>query len=358
MRGLYVHIPFCKSKCPYCHFYSSTNGLDSAEACFKGCLQDIRAIKDKSFDTLYFGGGTPSAIPPMLLEKFIKEILSLVCFSGREFTIEANPESVDDEFIAFLKNSPITRVSLGVQSFDDTVLALLGRIHSGERAEKASVAIKKVGVDLNMDMIFDIPGVSHETIKSTAKKFLSINPDHISAYSYSSQDRDYLTGFDTDQTMFFEIEKLFTDNGFEKYETSNFSKKGSESLHNKIYWNGGEYLGVGPSAHSMIYDAFGCRIRYSRPASIDEYTKNPLDYDIYEKLDKQTAAKETIITALRTSFGADLEKIEKMFGKIDKNLINNIDRFVNLEMLKWEGKCLKTTSQGAAVLDSLSASLW
>lgn len=359
MRGLYVHIPFCKSKCPYCHFYSETSFLphDIGEY-FKACLKDAEHITNKSFDTLYLGGGTPSAIPAQMLAKFIEDLLHTIRFSGAEFTVEANPESVTEDFLSFIKDSPVTRVSLGVQSFDDAALRLLGRIHKASHAEKACINIKKTGVDLNTDMIFDIPSVNPEIIINTAQTIVNIDPSHVSAYSYSAEDRNYLSGFDTDKTLFFEIENFFKKNGYSKYETSNFSQKGKESLHNKIYWNGGEYIGVGASAHSMIYNEAGCRIRYSRSADIKMYIKNPQSYDIYEKLPMNEAAKETILTALRTADGADFDNIEKMFGKIDKNLVNNIDRFVKLGMLQWEGKCLKTTSKGAAVLDSLSASLW
>lgn len=359
MRGLYVHIPFCKSKCPYCHFYSETsfNTQDIAEY-FDSCLKDAANIENKSFDTIYLGGGTPSVIPARLLSKFIEDLLYTVRFGGAEFSVEANPESVTEDFLSFIKDSPVTRVSLGVQSFDDGALSLLGRIHKARDAEKACVNIKKTGADLNTDMIFDIPSVSPEIIINTAQTIISLDPSHVSAYSYSPEDRNYLNGFDSDKTMFFEIENFFQKNGFYKYETSNFSKKGKESLHNKIYWNGGEYIGIGASAHSMIYNDDGVRNRYSRPSDIKKYIENPQSYDIYEILSMNDAAKETVLTALRTSDGADFENIEKMFGKIDKNLVNNIDRFVKLGMLEWEGKCLKTTSKGAAVLDSLSASLW
>lgn len=359
MRGLYVHLPFCNNKCPYCHFYSETAFDESViKNYFEACLKELDSVAVKSFDTIYFGGGTPSVVHPALLADFIDRILKKIIFSNKEFTMEANPESVSDDFIKFVNSSPVTRISLGVQSFDDGVLNLLGRIHSAKKGRDAVEKIKKTKADLNLDMIFDIPGVRNETILKTAEAIAGFEPQHVSAYSYSADDRNYLTGFDTDNTLFFDIENFFNSKNILKYETSNFASPGKQSEHNKIYWAGDEYIGIGASAHSMIYSENFERIRYSRKNNIYEYISNPESYDIYEKLDLETTIKESVIIGLRMTDGINLDKIEKSFGKINKNLINIINSFIDRGMLQCNGKNLQTTSRGASVLDALSLSLW
>lgn len=359
MRGLYIHLPFCNSKCPYCHFYSETDFDEHViKKYFEACLIDLDSVVIKSFDTIYFGGGTPSAVPASLLQNFIEQILKKIQFSNKEFTIEANPESVSDDFITFINNSPITRVSLGVQSFDNNVLKLLGRIHSAKNGQDAAKKLKKTKASLNLDMIFDIPSIKKETIMETAEIIAGFEPDHVSAYSYSAEDRNYLAGFNMDDTLFFDIENFFNSKNILKYETSNFARTGKQSEHNKIYWTGDEYIGVGTSAHSMIYSENFERIRYSRKTDINEYITNPESFDIYEKLDAQTSIKESVTIGLRMTDGINLDKIEKNFGKINKNLINMINSFIDKGMLQCNGKNLQTTARGASVLDALSLSLW
>lgn len=359
MRGLYIHVPFCKSKCPYCHFYSETFfNVETVKKYFNACIEDIRGAADKFFDTVYIGGGTPSVIPAKALNGFVASLLKEISFGGREFTVEANPDSISEDFISFLKDSAVNRVSLGVQSFDDKTLKLLGRIHSAEDAYNAALKLKKTGKILNMDMIYDIPGIKAERFKETAATIADLFPEHVSAYSYSPEDRNYLEGFDEDETLFFYMENFFEKAGLMKYETSNFARAGKKSLHNSIYWAGEEYIGIGCASHSMLYAENGERIRYSRPADIKQYIENPASFDILERLDKATAAKETLITGLRTAEGVNIDLLEKRFGKLCKNLIDCINLLVENGMLKWKVKNILTSKKGASLLESLSSRLW
>ncbi len=357
MRGLYVHLPFCRSKCPYCGFYSETEAEDLMEPYLEACLESARALENKTFDTLYIGGGTPSSIPGVTLERFTERLLSAMDFRGTEFSVEANPESVTEDFAAFVKNCPVTRVSLGVQSLDDKTLKKLGRIHDGAEALKAAVRLLETGVSLNADIIFDIPGVSRKTVFDTAERLSALGPDHISAYSYSPEDTGYLPGFDTDESQYDDMEAFLSGKGYEKYEISNFARPGKECMHNMVYWTGGEYAGIGAGAHSMLYSG-GCRVRYSYPPDIERYIKEPLAAFQAEKLDAETAFKETVVFGLRMKKGVLMDEAEKRFGKIPSNLLNNINKYTEQGLLEWHSGYLRTTKRGASVLDYLSSCLW
>lgn len=358
MRGLYVHLPFCRSKCPYCGFYSETAASDLIGAYLEASIKSASALKNKKFDTVYMGGGTPSSIPSKMLHKFTEKLFSVIDFNGTEFSIEANPESVTEDFISFIKNSSVTRVSLGVQSLNNETLKKLGRIHSADKAREAASMLLKTGVSLNTDMIYDIPDISRKIIIETAQELSSLGCDHISAYSYSSDDTGYLAGFNTDYSMYEDIEAFFNEKGYEKYEISNFAKTGKECLHNILYWTGEEYSGIGAGAHSMLYTEDNCRMRYSYPPDIREYIKDPLKTLGEEKLNAETSLKETIIFGLRMKKGVHVKEAEKRFGKMPLNLLKNIDRYIKLGLLEWHSEYLRTTKRGASVLDYLSSCLW
>lgn len=359
MRGLYVHIPFCRSKCPYCGFYSEISSSDTLiKAHFDACLKSISSVDNNNFDTIYFGGGTPSSVPIKELESFTKKLLDNIIFNGLEFTIEANPESVSEDFVSFVKNHPITRVSLGVQSLNNDVLKKLGRIHDSKKALEACNALLKCDISLNTDIIFDIPGVDKDIIFQTLDALSSFDHDHISAYSYSSEDTGYLSGFDTDFSIYEDVEAYLESKNFRKYEISNFAKKGKESQHNIIYWTGDEYMGIGAGAHSMLYSNKGLRQRSAFTDNIYNYINAPFSPCFFEELDNETAFKETVIFGLRMKKGIIIRDIEKRFGKISSNLLNNIQKYTNQGLLQWDSEFLRTTKKGALVLDSLSQHLW
>ncbi len=359
MVGLYIHIPFCNKKCPYCNFYSTTSfDKNLITAYFNACLQSLYHQNKKKFDTIYIGGGTPSSIPVNILSEFIDKILKYIDFSGYEFSIEANPESVTDDFISLSKNYNISRISLGVQSLNDEVLKLLGRIHTSRKALDVAEKILKSDINLNTDMIFDIPMVNKSVIFDTAKKLCSLNHSHISAYSYTPDDRDFLHGFDNDETQYEEIEEILLNYNFKKYEISNFAKDNKQSIHNIIYWDSDEYIGIGASAHSMIYSDTGLRLRYSFINDIHKYINNPYKYDFFEELDNEVSFKESVIIGLRMINGINILKLQKMFGKMPINLLNNINNYVSKGLLEWDTDYLRTTKKGQLLLESLSSALW
>lgn len=359
MRGLYIHIPFCAGLCPYCNFYSEKNNdISVQEKYIDALLLEISAINNKVFDTVYIGGGTPSFLPFNLLDKLLNKTLSLIDYKGVEWTVEANPESVEDDFLSVIKSYPVSRLSLGVQSFDDEILKLLGRIHSSKRAETAAEKILSTGRQLNMDMIYDIPYTDNKKSIETLKKIISINPHHISAYSYDSSDTGYLKeGVDEDNTLFEEVEKICAEYGYLKYETSNFAKEGFHSRHNCLYWQGEEYTGIGAAAHSMVLLEENKRKRYNHKENIKEYIENPYFIDNIEIISAEDALMEDIIFGLRMKKGINLETLQKKFGKFNKSLLNKINSNIANGLLEKDGIWLKATIKGSLMLESLSCSL-
>lgn len=358
MRGLYIHIPFCNNKCPYCSFYSETSfSSDVMEKYKDSLLKEAAVLQNKEFDTIYIGGGTPSVMPAFMLDDLISRLLKMIDYRGREFTIEANPESVNGNFLSLIKDSAVSRVSLGVQSTDDNVLKQLGRIHNSSRALKSAESIKNTGVDLNVDMIYDIPGVSDEQIMDTLRTLTGLEPSHISAYSYDSSDTGYLEGFNIDNTMYETVEYELEKRGYIKYEVSNFSKAGKESIHNSIYWQGYEYIGLGSSSHSMRYLDNGIRERSNHSSNFYDYISNPLNKENIEYLSAEESIFEDIMTGLRMVNGVNIPEVEKRFGKIEKNLIKNINKNIEAGLLEWKEEYLKTTKRGMLGLEYLSCSL-
>lgn len=359
MRGLYIHIPFCNGLCPYCSFYSEKSADESIKEKYVDALiTEISTLDNKQFDTIYIGGGTPSSLHYRILGKLVDNIIKLIDYQGAEWTIEANPESTDNNFLSLIKSSPISRVSLGVQSFDNDVLKLLGRLHNAEKAEQAAENILAAGKQLNMDMIYDIPYTDNKKSISTLNKIISIHPHHISAYSYDCADTGYLKeGVQEDETLFEEVESICFENGYYKYETSNFSLPDMHSRHNCLYWQGEEYTGIGAAAHSMVLLEENKRKRYNHGASIEEYIKNPYNTCNQEIISASDALLEDIIFGLRMKKGINLYNLEKKFGKINKSLLNRIEINIKNGLLEKDGIWLKTTQKGSLVLESLSCSL-
>lgn len=358
MRGLYIHIPFCKSLCPYCHFYSiASSSQEMQERYINAVINEMQSIENNEFDTIYIGGGTPSSLNSKVLAKLLNGIDKHISYKEKEFSIEANPESVTDDFISVISNSKISRVSLGVQSFFDDVLKILGRIHSGADAENAAYKILNINKDLNMDIIYDIPYTDNLKSIKSLEKVMDINPCHISAYSYDAEDTGYLKGFDSDNTLFLEVENICEKNGYYKYETSNFSKTGKESIHNSLYWQGAEYIGLGVSAFSMVYIDKNKRKRYNHGNNIESYIKNPKNIENIEIISSDDALLEDIIFGLRMKKGINLADLEKKFGKIDKNLLNKIDENIKNGLLIRDGEWVKTTERGCLGLEWLSCSI-
>ena len=265
MHHLYVHIPFCHRICPYCSFHKHTPGGTDMVAFVDAVLKEAekQTLKPK---TIFFGGGTPTMLSDVHLERLLRGLRERVDMSEVvEYTMEANPRTVTTSKAALMRELGVTRVSLGIQAWDDATLKTLGRDHAPAEAEETWQALKAANFpSLNLDLMFSIPGQSLETWRATLEHSLSLQPDHISAYNLNyEEDTDFFRRLKTGEFRedegrdadFFNLGiDLLEAGGFEHYEISNYAKPGHRSAHNEAYWLGEDYLGIGPGAFSTVGD--------------------------------------------------------------------------------------------------------
>ncbi len=328
--GLYIHIPYCDTKCGYCDFYSITNHSTRKE--FIPALQaemDLYARPPFSkalFDTIYLGGGTPSLLEPAELEQIFNRLRAHYGFAEDcEITLEANPGTLNEAKLRAYKELGVNRLSIGIQSFDERELKLLGRIHSADDARRSVEKTRSAGiVNISVDLIFALPGQSLETWQSNMAEALKLEPQHISAYNliFESGTQFYkkmivgeiVPKSENEEWLFFrETIKTLEKGGLSQYEVSNYAA--SESLysrHNCKYWDHTPYLSLGPSAHSY-WDGK----RWSNMRSAAGYIKKlqegilPLDFE--ENLDEATLRFERMMLGLRTRYGVDLARFREHF---------------------------------------------
>lgn len=265
LRHLYVHFPFCARICPYCAFYKTRgNSEEVAQFCRSLALEAERVSKEFPFalETIFFGGGTPTALSTMQLENLLTVFRTVFDLNSiREWSIEANPGSVSPKKAEALCGSGINRISLGVQSWNDELLHLLGREHSAEQAEQAFRIFRSAGFqNMSIDLMFALPGQTEAQWRASLEKSIALNPEHISTYCLTyEQDTEFLSRLhsgefrreEDDEARFFELASAALESaGYEQYETSNFARAGFRSQHNQAYWRGDDYLGLGPSAWS------------------------------------------------------------------------------------------------------------
>ena len=326
--GIYIHVPFCRSKCQYCDFYSVTNKEDRL---LNGYLDAVCAhIKEAGalapgyvVDTVYFGGGTPSFFGA----EGMAEILSVIRKSfdvshSAEITFEANPDSVSDRLLKRLRSEGFNRVSLGIQCDDDEILKKIGRPHNYAQAVNAVQRIRKAGFrNLSVDLMYGLPGQSLEAWESTLENVLLLKPEHISCYGlkveegtplYEYQQYCDLADDDTQADMYLSAIGILREHGYRQYEISNFCKKGIVSRHNLKYWTGGEYLGFGPNASS---DFAGRRFTIIRDllGYIDGIAQGGQVLQEVQEVPLRERAGEYLMMRLRTVSGIDPNEYEKRF---------------------------------------------
>ncbi len=342
MKGIYLHIPFCRKKCDYCDFPSTAVWDQELLGDYlRALLQDLKASLPTWQDyTIYLGGGTPSILPPGLLEKLFSTLKDLLPHP-LEFTFEANPESITREKLEVLAQAGVTRLSLGIQSFNDRHLKVLGRVHTAKEAREKAEMAREYFDNLNLDLIFSIPGQDLKTLKKDLDTTLSLAPQHISAYSLTLEgttplvrrtERGELIMPSEDQwlAMFLLISQELKGHGFRRYEISNFAVPGRECLHNLIYWENGEYLGIGSSAVSHLN---GKRLFREREPKgyVDQVLKGKSPVVEKEVLPPWQKALETALVGLRTTRGIDPKAIEDRWG-VERNRLSPI-----LEELQAQG---------------------
>ncbi len=328
MAGIYIHIPFCQSRCIYCDFYSTLH-LDKREAYVEQLCREMLERKDelltraRAYNTLYVGGGTPSTLPPSLLQKVLlrtAEIFPLA--TDAEVTVEANPDDVTSEWIAMLKDTPVNRVSMGTQTFNDQLLHFLNRRHNSQQAERAVSMLQDAGfTNLSIDLIYGIPGQTRQIWEQDVRKAISLRTPHLSAYSLMYEegtpitrlrDKGQIEEMDEDTSLwcYEHLCQQLSEAGFQHYEISNFALPGFHSRHNSSYWEGLPYLGFGAGAHS--YD--GKDVRRWNESDLLGYIAHGACYET-EQLTETDLYNEHVMTRLRTHQGIDLQHLLLRFGQ-------------------------------------------
>lgn len=329
MAGLYIHIPFCRQKCHYCNFYSLASQKFKDQV-VESLLKEIELQNDylggEELKTVYFGGGTPSLLSVSEINLIIQkadEILGIA--ANAEITLEANPDDLKPEYLTALQKTPINRLSIGIQSFDDNDLIYLNRRHDGKKARQAiMLAVEKGFENLSCDLIYGIPGATDQTWIDNMQTLVNLKIPHISAYALTVETGTTLDHFirkgkykpvDENQAIAqFSLLMDFLDkNGYEHYEISNFCLPGKISRHNSAYWTGEKYLGIGPSAHS-----FNGKSRQWNVSNIKMYVdsvkQGKVDFE-KEVLSESQKYNEFVLTSLRTMWGVDVHKMKLTFGE-------------------------------------------
>ena len=328
--GIYIHIPFCRSKCAYCDFYSlpcQARNEELMQRYLKALCAHIRecgALAPRhKVDTIYFGGGTPSFLGSAGLSTILAAVRrSFDVDANAEITFEANPDSVHSKLLSRLRNEGFNRVSLGIQCDDDRILETIGRPHTFEQARQAMAKIRRAGfTNVSVDLIYGLPGQSLAGWKQTVEHVLELQPEHISCYGLKleegtplceNQHRYHLPDDDSQADMYLAAVDLLTARGFRQYEISNFARKGLYSRHNMKYWMGSEYLGFGPSASS---DFAGQRFTMVRDieAYIEGIRTGGQVIEEQEEIPLRERAGEYIMLRLRTLNGISGEDYERRF---------------------------------------------
>jgi oxygen-independent coproporphyrinogen III oxidase len=370
LGSIYLHIPFCLSKCPYCDFASIPLNRNLVEKYLSALLYDIGSSSGFKVDTIYLGGGTPTVLKLEQLDKMMRAVREHYDLTSNcEITIEANPNTLDEEKIRGLRSIGFNRISLGVQSFNDKELKNLGRIHSASQAIHSFNLLKKGGFkNIGLDLIFGIPEQTLGSWKSSLEKAISLSPQHISTYSliiesgtkFYQMKKEGNIKLPTDEKvrqMYLWAIDYLNSKGYKQYEISNFCLPGFESKHNLKYWNHKEYLGFGPSAHSFYKNK-----RWGNIRGVMEYVelmkKKGRVIQFEENLSKDQLVTEAIFLGLRKTNGIDLKKFHKDF-KVELEDIrkDKINHLIKLGFLSKQGNSLRLTKKALPVADSIIVSL-
>lgn len=372
--GIYIHIPFCVRKCDYCDFLSAPAGKETMESYVKALIKEIELSKDKMeeylVDTVFVGGGTPS----ILEEKLICHVISVLknnCNLADEYemTIECNPGTVTEEKLLAYKNAGVNRLSFGLQSADNAELKSIGRIHTYEKFLESYKLAVKCGFDnINIDLMSALPGQCVETYKATLEKIIRLNPKHISAYSLiveegtkmyqrveeaKAKGESTLPDEDEERKMYYLTKTMLEEAGFERYEISNYAKKGFKCRHNMGYWKRKNYIGFGIGAASLYKEE-----RYSNISDINIYmeemlkdscTLKSIEVNV-QKLSKQEQMEEFMFLGLRMMSGVSIQKFEEQFSEKYEEIYGDVsEKLVKKGLLEQRGEYIKLTERGVDV---------
>ena len=350
MTGVYIHIPFCRRKCPYCDFYSIGYSNEKADIYIENVCRAVGYFSEKigtKADTLYFGGGTPSIIGAERLCKIVGAVGEKFGFAENvEITVEVNPEKEDTDFEKMRKGG-INRVSIGLQSADDRELQLLGRLHNVKQAERCIEKAKSAGfANISLDLMIATPEQTKNSLEKSIEFCAKRDVQHISAYIlkieqgtpyHKMREKLNICSDDEQAEMYLLAVEKLKEYGYEQYEISNFCKKGFESRHNLKYWHDEEYIGIGPSAHSFVN---GKRFYFDR--SFEDFCKLKTIPD-----GEGGSAEEFAMLALRLTEGLTEERFQKRFReKIPEVYRQNAEKFVKHGFLQLDENGIRLTSKG------------
>ena len=368
MAGLYIHIPFCKQRCNYCAFYSSTL-YNMREEYVAALTKELLLRKDyahgKAIETIYFGGGTPSTLSIEQLQRICSTIYSAYPVANSpEVTIECNPDDLTPEFLEALRPLPFNRISMGVQSFNDTQLQRLGRRHTAEGARTAVGNARKAGyTNISIDLMFALPGSTPQQWQEDLDSAIALRPQHLSAYNLMYEEgtplyRALCNGSITELSEEENLEQFrmliesMKKAGYRHYEISNFTLPGYESRHNSSYWNDTPYIGCGAAAHS-----YNGTEREWNIADIKEYIKGiesvNRKFEI-EHLSEEERYNDTILTRLRTAEGLPLEWMRDKFSeKLNSYMLRTIEKEIALGNLQENNRQVSLTEKGIFISDAV-----
>ena len=372
MAGIYIHIPFCKRRCIYCDFFSTTQSEKKAEY-VHALVRELEMRKDyvgdEEIETIYLGGGTPSQLSQEELEEIFAYIYKVYKVTpDAEITLEANPDDLTPEYVSMLRTLPVNRISMGIQTFQEETLKLLHRRHTAQQAIEAFRRCREAGFqNISIDLMYGLPGETLETWEQDLQQAIDLHPEHISAYHLIYEEGTTLWNLreqnkveeaeeELSLTLFKTLIERLTKAGYQHYEISNFCLPGLHSRHNSSYWTGKKYLGCGPSAHS--FDGIS---RQWNVSSLEKYLEgirsNQLDFEL-EDLDLYTRYNDFVITSIRTCWGMPLAQLRTTYGETLYNYCLRMAKpHIEQGVLEIKEDTLKLTPQGIFISDGIMSDL-
>jgi oxygen-independent coproporphyrinogen-3 oxidase len=372
MAGIYIHIPFCKQACHYCDFHFSTSLAYKAEL-LQALEQEIRLQKNflngETIETIYFGGGTPSLLEGEQISRLINTITDLHSVSsGAEITLEANPDDLDPKKLSALRQTPVNRFSIGIQSFFDDDLIWMNRAHRSNEAESSVKRAQDAGFEnITVDVIYGYPLLTDAKWKVNLDKVFDLQVAHVSAYSMTIEPRTALASFiknkkqppmneEQSSEQFIQLMEAMQAQEFEHYEISNFSKPGHYSRHNTNYWKGVKYLGIGPSAHSFDGETRQWNIaNNARYIQAIEGKTVPAEIEI---LTEENRLNEYIMTSLRTQWGLSLEQLNLIAKGASEPLLKEAEEFLEKGWIIQKEETIYLTQAGKLYADHIASELF
>lgn len=370
MSGIYIHIPFCRQACHYCNFHFSTS-LRKKDALAEAICKEIELVKEheefisEKIETVYFGGGTPSILESIDVEKILKAIqYNFDIASTAEITLEANPDDIGNEKLSAWKSMGINRLSVGIQSFFEEDLIWMNRAHNSEQAINSLQLVVKYFDNITIDLIYGVPGLTHERWKKNVEMAINLKIPHLSCYALTVEPKTPLDKLifknkkqnvipEQQAEQFLLLMHWLKTAGYEHYEISNFAKQGYRSRHNSSYWQGKNYLGIGPAAHS--YDGNSRRWNVANNQQyIDAIENNTIPFE-KEILTSTQKINEYIMIALRTMDGIDLKKLDKIYKN---KVLNDAEKYIQQKLLVLNKNYLQLTDQGKLFADGIAAALF